>query len=759
MLMIAIKPLVITIFLFTFTSMELYYRLLKEEEEYRRKEQETLLAAALSNSSGKLSQLQRIGLALVNLEIVNKRSGYGGRTILDLEDVFSKKNSENRGTEKEKVCPFKPGDVIKIISNQNLHQTKAPKSNDTTSKSNSNGTNYLMGTVERRSGGGDCTLSISVSSSNESEASELSGKISIIKILDNSGEFDKMRGNLRDFERISSDCKSSENSGLIEMIRTAVITETTKTDTKKSESSSINMYLEDITDGIENMITTNTNTTFDVSKRLKTKNYNLEQEQAIEMCTSQDLHHPVSLIHGPPGTGKTATLAEIIKTLIFSSGNKKSCKILVCGPSNISVDNLTERLSVMFDKEGGGKGKDSSSPFMLRLGHPSRMLESAQKCSLDFWMESSDAGKLLADVKEEIDEIVNNKLGKCKGKEERRELYGELKLLRGERRKRERSIAVDLIDSARIILCTLSTAAGKKLSEWQRKKSGNNMMMFDVVVVDEAGQALLPETMIAPIFGKKLILAGDHCQLPPTVMNPDLKKDMEISLFSKLMTAGPCKKVMLKEQYRMNELIMQWSNEKFYKGQLRANPSVAQWKLPHDKSGEDVLIFYDTSGWDFYESVPNKSTSEQLTIAMSEQSKSNEGEAQIAINHCKALLASGVEASEIAIISPYAAQVALLNDLKSEHVTDLKDQKDLEIGSIDGFQGREKDAVIISMVRSNEEGIVGFLSEMRRINVAMTRAKKQLVIIADSSTLSRNSDLKQLIDFLNENATIRFPGE
>jgi len=247
-------------------------------------------------------------------------------------------------------------------------------------------------------------------------------------------------------------------------------------------------------------------------------------------------------------------------------------------------------------------------------------------------------------------------------------------------------------------------------------------------------------------------------------MNPLIKNQLEISLFEHLIKRRndeDCAEVMLKEQYRMNEKIMKWSNSKFYCNQLRAHESVSNWKLNLDGCDDegfgDVLIFYDTCGFDLWESVEKskenknalvlvegKQESTLTLIPFLEMSKFNEGEARIAIEHYKKLLSHGIKSESIAIISPYSAQVSLIRD----QLADFQQKGQPEINSIDAFQGREKDVVILSMVRSNSEGIVGFLGEMRRINVAMTRAKKQLVIIGDSETLSRDSELSGLVKIL-----------
>ncbi len=320
-------------------------------------------------------------------------------------------------------------------------------------------------------------------------------------------------------------------------------------------------------------------------------NLNMEQRLAVREALEMldDPSKNLLLIHGPPGTGKTSTLLEIIKQ-IKRSKTKGSSKILICGPSNLSVDNIVEGLLKV--KGFGDEGR------LLRVGHPSRVLESCQGSTLDYWSEHSDSGQLLKDVQREIDDIVRNQLPRCKSREERRSLYGELKLLRRERRDREKSLQTELLNRAEIIVCTLSTGGGKKIFSLGVK--------FDLAILDEAGQSLLPESLTAPLLAKKLIMAGDHCQLPPTVMNPEIKNQLEISLFELLIQRGRHgKTVMLKEQYRMNELIMKWSNEVFYDNNLRSHESVRNWSLGDH---HDVLVYYDTCGCDLWESEEKSSS-------------------------------------------------------------------------------------------------------------------------------------------------------
>lgn len=518
------------------------------------------------------------------------------------------------------------------------------------------------------------------------EANDFSNcTISLVQVLDDTFLFGRMHANLNRFDSIDTCVKRAIQSSL---------QSSEKAESKKS--------------------------TYQLPKQHLLLNE--EQLEAVKVALAAD---SLALIHGPPGTGKTQVLVELLLQLRLQNR-----KVLVCGPSNLAVDNVMER----YLKHAGPKAS------AIRMGHSSRVIDALQAYTLDAIAAASDAGRLLEDVKGEIDRNLNTR---CKSKEERRALYAEMKQLRAERRERERNLGVELLAQAQVVFCTLGTASGPKLCE-HLPKYDEKRGRFDVVIVDEATQALLPESLCAPLLAKeKLILAGDHCQLPPTVMKPELMKTLGVSLFEQLMRSGLPDSVMLCEQYRMNTEIMAWSNDRFYGGKLRANEGNADWKL--EKFAP--VVFIDTAGFDLFEEA--EEVNESAVHLVAEQSKSNEGEAKIAIKVLKELLDSGLAASEVAIISPYSAQVSLLRSMSPDEA--------VEIGSIDGFQGREKEAIILSLVRSNQEGECGFLDEMRRLNVALTRAKKHLCVIGDGDTLRRNDKLRGLIDFLHEHSELDYP--
>ncbi|KAJ5211581.1 uncharacterized protein N7498_003227 [Penicillium cinerascens] len=475
---------------------------------------------------------------------------------------------------------------------------------------------------------------------------------------------------------------------------------------------------------------------------------NDSQKDAIRFAlASKD----ISLIHGPPGTGKTHTLIELIMQLV-----ERKKRILVCGPSNVSVDNIVERLA-------------PKKVPVVRIGHPARLLPSVLEHSLEVLTQTSDAGNIVKDVRKEIDSKQAS-IRKTKSGRERRAIYDDLKQLRKEFRERESKCVDNLVRESSVVLATLHGAGGHQLKN-QR---------FDVVIIDEASQALEAQCWIPLLSAEKVVLAGDHLQLPPTVKSANLKsKDakesgqpknetadkeilkgvsLERTLFDRLLSLhGPAIKRMLTTQYRMHEKIMRFPSDELYESKLMAADSVKARllaELPYEVQGTDdtqePLVFWDTQGDDFPEQAEDKEIGNKE--ALLGESKSNEMEAMVVARHVDKLIDAGVKPEDIAVITPYNGQLALLSQTLREKYPGL------ELGSVDGFQGREKEAVVVSLVRSNAEHEVGFLGEKRRLNVAMTRPKRHLCICGDSETISRGSSfLKHWMDYLEENADLRYP--
>ena len=410
-----------------------------------------------------------------------------------------------------------------------------------------------------------------------------------------------------------------------------------------------------------------------------------------------------------PQTGKTYTLIELIRQLV-----RQKLRVLVCGPSNVSVDNIVERLA------------PHKLPI-IRLGHPARLLPSVLSHSLDVLTQSSEAAAIVKDVRKEIDSKQAS-IKKTHSGKERRAIYEEVKELRKEYRKREKQCVTRLVGESKVVLSTLHGAGGFQL------RNEN----FDVLIIDEASQALEAQCWIPLLSAKKLILAGDHLQLPPTVKSsinvsnskvdiashsdPSISMlaagSLATTLFDRLLTLhGSSIKRMLNTQYRMHEKIMCFPSEELYESRLVAAESVKGHLLtglhyPVKETDDTTapLVFWDTQGGDFPENPETDDVTKKARASIVSDSKSNEMEVLLVKHHVQNLIVAGVSAEDIAVVTPYNAQLALLAHALKERFPGI------ELGSVDGFQGREKEAVVLSLVRSNTEHEVGFLAEKRRLN-------------------------------------------
>jgi predicted DNA helicase len=430
------------------------------------------------------------------------------------------------------------------------------------------------------------------------------------------------------------------------------------------------------------------------------------------------------------GTGKTTTVVEIIRQLL-----KQDLRLLVCTPSNVAVDNILERMPARDD--------------MVRVGPSGKIMSSNMDYSLDRLSARSDAGMLVQSMRQELDRLIQIQLPTSKSRQERKEIYQQMKELRKDIKAREPNIVKSIIKNARIIMTTLASACSKVLEDEK----------FDVLIIDEACQSTEPECWMAIWKARKVILVGDPHQLPPTILcNDAAKQGLQNTLFSRLLNVyGKKIEKILTVQYRMHPEIMNWCNKLVYNNALFGIPK-DDWLLCNmanvEKNDETLapLVFVDTAGCDYWESLEQEDAktpkSEQLDRGVS---KWNEEEAKVCFNYVKQLVSFGINKCQIAIISPYAAQVRHLKQLLGD------DLKEVEVGTVDGFQGREKEVVLVSMVRSNPEGEVGFLADQRRLNVALTRSKRPLWVIADSETLSHDKFMKKMVDYWMEHAEIRYP--
>ena len=438
---------------------------------------------------------------------------------------------------------------------------------------------------------------------------------------------------------------------------------------------------------------------------------NPPQQAAVQFALSA---YDVAILHGPPGTGKTTTIAEIIY-----QAAQRGQKILACAPSNTAVDNLLERLIAMM-------------PNVVRVGHPARVFESLRDHTLDELVDNDPSQQVVRDMKREVEEIMRAASKTLRGNDwrrQKREMFAEASQLRGQIRAIERNLIKSILDSADVI-CTTTTIDDDLLGD--RK--------FDVVVIDEACQCTEPSVWQAILRADRLVLAGDHCQLPPTVLSDEAAQSgMRQSLMQRLvLREGESIFRRLTVQYRMHEAIMKFSSDTFYEGTLIADASVKSHRLcdlpnvSEDALTTEPIAFIDSAGAEFTEQIEPDG-----------ESKLNPKEANLVVHLVRELMDAGVEANQIAIIAPYAAQVRLLRG--------RLDAQDLEIDTVDGFQGREKEVVLITMVRSNDRGEIGFLADTRRTNVALTRAKRSLIVIGDSATLGANPFYSSMLEYF-ENA-------
>ncbi|KAJ3695694.1 hypothetical protein LUZ60_001071 [Juncus effusus] len=440
------------------------------------------------------------------------------------------------------------------------------------------------------------------------------------------------------------------------------------------------------------------------------KNLDDSQKAAVNKSLASK---EVFLLHGPPGTGKTTTIVEIILQEV-----KRGSKILACAASNIAVDNIVERLSSFKIK-------------IVRLGHPARLSPQILDSALDAQVLRGDNSSLAADIRKEM-KALNSKLLKSKDRNAKREIRKELRILTKEERKRQQLAIDDVIKNADVVLTTLTGASSRQLD-------GRS---FDLVVIDEAAQALEVACWIALLKGSRCVLAGDHLQLPPTIISDEAeRKGLGKTMFERLKHLYKDEiTAMLTVQYRMHETIMTWSSHELYDDKIMAHASVMGHAL-YDMDGvkkssstESTILLVDTTGCGMEEKKDE------------EESVLNEGEAQVCVAHALRLVESGVSASDIGIITPYNAQVVYLKILRSKEAK----LKDVEISTVDGFQGREKEAIIISMVRSNSKREVGFLSDQRRMNVAVTRARRQCCLVCDVETVNHDNFLKRLVEYFEE---------
>lgn len=461
---------------------------------------------------------------------------------------------------------------------------------------------------------------------------------------------------------------------------------------------------------------------------------NKSQKSAIENALSCENFY---LIHGPFGTGKTRTLVELI-----SQETRQNHKVLATAESNAAVDNILERLM------------ENKKLNLTRLGHPQRVSKHNITQTLAYKVENHRLNKKIKKIQNKIDNLIEKRSTYTKPTPQYRRGYGDYDILynaskgkggRGISPEKMKSMAQwieynqlidelhddikrvenkmirDIIEESNVILATNSSAALESIARTK----------FDVAIIDEASQATIPSVLIPISKAHRFILAGDHKQLPPTIIS-DKAWELEKTLFEELIKIYPFKSQLLNVQYRMNSLLMKFPNAEFYNNSLKSDSSVDDITINdiiNSTTEEEAMLFIDTSEVDI---TGEKHLKDSKSII-------NKLEADIAVNIADDYLKAGLSEDEIGIISPYADQVKI-----------IQDRTPVEVKTVDGFQGREKEIIIISTVRSNENGNIGFLKDLRRLNVAITRAKRKLIIIGNKKTLKHDPTYARLINFAEE---------
>ncbi|KAG1861195.1 AAA domain-containing protein [Suillus subalutaceus] len=777
-------------------------------------------ALLLTNCGPKL--LEQKGLALGSLGVVGINIGLGGKTLVELERPTAFHTSQSFPPHN-----FRPGDLARIEENvsSNAAAKKSAKSKKVAS-AGAESSHTAEGVVYKVS---DTRIVIAVDpSDSRSDDLDLPERCRVLKLA-NSVTYDRMDKALGQLEKIS--IPSSRQA------------------TKPYSSASSDKGDYELTPLIRVLLGISPPSEKIPIAELKffDDSLNPSQQKAVKFVLES---REVACIHGPPGTGKTHTLIEIIRQLTSPSehsANEKQQRILVCGASNLSVDNILERLLAIPPPEKGKRTPLTTT----RIGHPARVManQGVLEATLEVKANKSDQAALAKDVKSEIESTLDVLAGKGKGSKkprgsERKKMWEEVKALRKEYRQREGGVVKTVLGESQVVLATCHSAGSRQLRDHK----------FDVVIIDEATQALEAVCWIPVFKARKLILAGDPMQLPPTILSIDKHKKktsetatpkksastandqkksqestaskpqlpeedegtsssdadseaesvkgdkimaqdatievseggsqsnpkpekktqkeakgrtglrpprtLETTLFDRLERMyGPDIKRLLNVQYRMHSQICQFPSKTLYASKLVSHQSVRSHLLKDlpstsaftSSEDEDTIkeilgtpvVFYDTAGCEYFERVDGGSD---------EGSRCNENEAAVVSKWVERLVGAGLLPSQIALITPYQAQVTLLTSLLRP-VYGLE----LEIGTVDGMQGREKDAVIISLVRSNDKREVGFLKEKRRMNVAMTRAKRHLCIVGDSSTVKHGSPyLKKWLAWLEANADVRF---
>lgn len=448
---------------------------------------------------------------------------------------------------------------------------------------------------------------------------------------------------------------------------------------------------------------------------------NPTQEQAVnEVLRAKD----VAIVHGPPGTGKTTTLVEAINETLM-----RESQVMVCAQSNMAVDWISEKLV--------DRGIN-----VLRIGNPTRVNDKMLGFTYERRFESHPDYPQLWAIRKAIRELRQHR------KRGSDSFHQKMERLKSRATELELRINAQLFGEARVIACTLVGSANKLL-DGQR---------FNTLFIDEAAQALEAACWIPLRRVSRVILAGDHCQLPPTVKSlAALKAGLGVTLMERVTATQPSVVTLLKVQYRMNEAIMRFSSDWFYGGQVKSAPQVRhRGILDYD----NPFLWIDTAPLEEEDDSP---VYHEQFVGES-FGRVNKAEANLTISTLRDYLEKVGkqrfldEQVDVGVISPYRAQVQYLRSL-IKATPELKPfRRAITINTVDGFQGQERDIVLISLVRSNAAGDIGFLKDLRRMNVAITRARMKVIILGDVKTLTRHPFYKRLWDYV-ERARQRYQGD
>ena len=433
---------------------------------------------------------------------------------------------------------------------------------------------------------------------------------------------------------------------------------------------------------------------------------NRTQEDAVNKV----LHaKDVAIVHGPPGTGKTTTLVEAIYETLHREN-----QVLVCAQSNMAVDWISEKLV-------------DRGVSVLRIGNPSRVNDKMLSFTYERRFESHPDYPQLWSIRKAIRELYSQ-LRKASNRESVRTKINSLK---DRATDLEIRINESLFSEARVIACTLAGSANRVLVGQK----------YGTVFVDEAAQALEAACWIAIRKADRVILAGDHCQLPPTVKCVEAaRQGLGHTLMQAVVKNKPDAVSLLKVQYRMNDAIMRFSSDWFYGGMLQSAPEVRYRSI---LDFDTPIEWVNTEGMDCNEEFVGDS-----------YGRINKAEAELSVVQLKNYITKIgrerflEERIDVGLISPYKAQVQFLRQLLKKDSFFKPYRSAITVNTVDGFQGQERDVILISLVRANEEGQIGFLNDLRRMNVAITRARMKLIILGDASTLTRHPFYRKLYGYI-----------